>query len=122
MIEIRLNEMTARALVSGRDPEPERLQRILPQAVRYYLDERASGNSGWRYPGFLGVGEDSGRIWEVPLDSTLWDSLSGEAERQGVHPSQLLRHAAFYFAAARDAGRLTDLIVQSLRAEEQGDL
>jgi hypothetical protein len=121
MITVRLNEMSARALVSGRDPDPERLRRILPQAVRYYLDDRASGDPAWRYPGFLGVGDGGGEVWSVPLDPGLWEGLSGEAEQQDVPPDLLLRHAAFYFAAARDAGRLTGLIAERLRENEDDD-
>lgn len=94
------------------DPDSE-----LAVAVAFYLAERDTGRPGWPYPGFLpstpGQSEPSTTI---ALDRELWDELAAEAERQGVAIDLLAAHAAIYFAAELDAGRITRRIVEELDA------
>jgi hypothetical protein len=113
--------MAAEALSTAVDSDGDRLALLLPRAVRFYLDERDDGRPDWRYPSFLvsqnGDGETlEGR--EVDLDEELWQELQAEAEAQEVAPENLLHHAAFYYGAARDEGRLTERIAEELRREE----
>jgi hypothetical protein len=108
------------ALAATADPDPERLSLLLPRAVRFYLEERDGGHLGWTYPAFLG-GSDGGGGREVDLPEELWQQLRAEAEQQEVSPQDLLQHAAFYYGAARDDGRLTERIAAELRREEEAE-
>jgi hypothetical protein len=115
--------MAAKALSTTVDSDGDRLSLLLPRAVRFYLDERDDGRPGWRCPPFLasqnGTGNgDAPESREVDLDEELWQELRAEAEAQEVAPENLLQHAAFYYGAARDEGRLTERIAEELRREE----
>jgi hypothetical protein len=117
--------MAARTLSATAAPGPDRLALLLPRAVRFYLDERDRDLPGWRYPSFLaaenGAGNGSAAEGhEVSLDEELWQELRAEAESQEVAPGDLLQHAAYYYGAARDEGRLTERIAEELRREESG--
>ncbi|MGA8746081.1 MAG: hypothetical protein WB507_09475 [Solirubrobacterales bacterium] len=96
----------------------ETLERSLLQAIRYYLDEEGSGRDGWSYPSFLNDGhDDEGVKLRISIDSAVWEDFSKEAERQGVSTDHLLQHAALFFAADRDSGRLAHRIVRELDSE-----
>lgn len=53
---------------------------------------------------------------EISVDGAVWSSLSQEARRQEVSTDRLLQHAALYYAAERDSGRLTQRIVEDFGA------
>jgi hypothetical protein len=119
---VTLGSLAAHSLAAAADPDPERLALLLPRAVRFYLEERDESQAGWRYPSFLdGRSSTDGDSCEVGLPDDLWQQLQGEAERQGVSPEDLLQHAAFYYGAARDEGRLTERIAEELRREEEAE-
>jgi hypothetical protein len=111
--------MAAKALAAARQPQPERIALLVPGAVRFYLDERSDGREGWRYPSFLPPENGSVGGHVVYLDEALWDELRAEAAKQGVDPERLLQHAVFYYGAASDEGRLTELIAEELRREAE---
>lgn len=120
-VPVKLGALAAHSLAAADDPDPERLSLLLPRAVRFYFEEREGEQPGWRYPSALvdgGNGINGGR--EVSLPDDLWQRLQAEAERQEVSPENLLQHAAFYYGAARDEGRLTQRIAEELRREEEG--
>jgi hypothetical protein len=96
------------------------LGRSLTQAIRYYLADMDSGRAGWPYPSF-GRDANDGQVVElrVSLDSAIWDDFSKEADRQGVSTGQLVQHAALYFAADRDSGRLAQRIVSDIGNPER---
>jgi hypothetical protein len=121
-IEVHLGETAAKAMAATGSPDPERLSILLPQAIRFYLGERDCGQPSWSYPSFLegGDGAAVGGLM-VSLDEELWQQLRAEAERQEASAESLLQHAAFYYGAARDDGRLTERIVGGLRREEEAD-
>lgn len=118
VVRVKLGPLAAHSLAVTDDPDPERLSLLLPRAVRFYLGE--GGQPNWRYPSFLEVREADGEGHEVSLPDDLWQQLRAEAERQGVKPQDLLQHAAFYYSAARDEGRLTQRIAEELNREEEG--
>ncbi len=102
----------------------ETLERSLLQAIRYYLADQSSERAGWPYPGFIHDGQHDGRGVELELsvDDAVWDDFSKEADRQGVSADHLLQHAALYFAADRDSGRLAQRILSDLGSgESEGD-
>lgn len=117
---VKLGALAAHSLAASDDPDPERLALLLPRAVRFYFEERDGGQPGWRYPSFLEAGNGVEQDREVSLPEDLWRQLQAEAERQEVSPENLLQHAAFYYGAARDEGRLTQRIAEELRQEEEG--
>jgi hypothetical protein len=87
----------------------------LDGALRFYLADRASARPAWPYPDFLRGSETEGETAvELELDAGLWREFEQEAERQGVSVQQLAEHAAFYFSAELDAGRLTQRILDDL--------
>lgn len=117
-VPVKIGALAAHSLAASENPDPERLSLLLPRAVRFYFEERDEGRPGWRYPAFLDGTEVDGDGREVALPGDLWQQVQAEAERQEVRPGDLLQHAAFYYGAARDEGRLTQRIAEELRREE----
>lgn len=127
-VGVKVRDIAAKALSTDADSDSDRLALLLPRAVRFYLDERDDGRPAWRYPSFLAAEDGDGAAadgvaadgHEISLDEDLWQELQVEAEAQRVTPEDLLQHAAFYYGAARDEGRLTERIAEELRREESG--
>ncbi|MGN6586617.1 MAG: hypothetical protein ACTHKT_03980 [Solirubrobacterales bacterium] len=112
--------MAAEALAASGDPDPSRLGLLAPRAVSFYLAEREEGRTEWSYPSFV-IASHNGfeAAYELAMEEELWAEFQAEAERQDVDPQRLLHHAAFYYAAARDEGRLTERIAAELRRETE---
>lgn len=108
------------SLAASDEPDPERLTLLLLRAIRFYLEEREGEQPGWRYPSFLDGADGASGGREVSLPDDLWQQLQAEAQRQDVGAEDLLQHAAFYYGAARDEGRLTQRIAEELSREEEG--
>jgi hypothetical protein len=91
----------------------------LQSAVRCYLGDRGANQPAWPYPAFLrgSVPQVDVKL-ELEIKDDLWLSFEAEAARQDVSPQQLLEHAAFYFVAELDAGRITQRILDDLEATE----
>lgn len=102
---------------SGEAPAPVQLE----SALRCYLGDRDEGRPAWPYPGFLRGSEVPRETSIVLEDAELWSEFEAEAESQGVTAEQLAEHAAFYFAAELDAGRITQRILDDLRSAEGAD-
>jgi hypothetical protein len=90
------------------------------RAVRYYLEDSDSGRVEWPCPDFLRNKPAGGGAVELSVDEDLWDSFEQEASRQGVPVQRLAEHAALYFAADRDAGRVTQRILSTPWGTEPG--
>lgn len=89
----------------------------LAAAARYFLEQADSGGAAYAYPDFRRQeGHEQRHEVEVVISADLWKRLAAEADRQGVSPDRMLEHAAFYFAAAGDAGGISGRI-----AEEAGE-
>jgi hypothetical protein len=119
-IDVALSELAFEALTSGRDDLDASLR--MASALRCYLGDRDSGRPAWSYPAFLRGSETRGET-QVRLDvpGALWRDFEEEATRQGVTVEQLAEHAAFYFAAEFDAGRVTQRILDDLQSGEDAD-
>jgi hypothetical protein len=92
----------------------------LQSAVRCYLGDRGANQAAWPYPAFLRGSEPRIDVrLELEIKDDLWHSFEAEAARQDVSPQQLLEHAAFYFVAELDAGRITQRILDDLEATEE---
>lgn len=119
-VSVALSELAAGALV-GEGREQSASTR-LESALRCYLGDRDTDRPAWPYPGFLRGSEPQGDVemeFEVPTE--LWGEISAEADKQEVAVEQLVEHAAFYFAAELDAGRVTERILADLDAGESRD-
>jgi hypothetical protein len=82
------------------------------KVIRFYLKEKGSGGPGWSYPDLLRQGSPEEEVEvELEIEESLWREMRAEASRQGVTITQLLEHAALYYAAELDAGRLTERIL-----------
>jgi len=96
---------------------PEKIE----SALRCYLGDRGMGRPAWPYPGFLRGSETQGdKQVAFEVEEGLWLDFAEEAEKQGVTVEQLVEHAAFYFAAELDAGRVTQRILDDLGSAESG--
>lgn len=82
------------------------------KVIRFYLKEKGGGGTGWSYPDLLREGRPEEEIEvELEIEDALWREMRAEASRQRVSVTQLLEHAALYYAAELDAGRLTERIL-----------
>jgi hypothetical protein len=89
------------------------------QALRCYLGDRGSDRPAWPYPSFLRGAESQGdALLELDVEERLWRDFEEEASRQGIAVDRLAEHAAFYFAAELEAGRLTERILEDLEGDE----
>jgi len=92
------------------DDIAERVER----AIRCYMNDRDPDRPGWSYPRFL-TRRDVGEVRvKFSIDAGLWADFEAEAERQGVSTRQLADHAALYYAAELNAGRITERILDDL--------
>lgn len=107
-VTIELGDFTLAALgVRNGDGDDTRIPSQVTKAISYYLADRDRGRPEWRFPAALPddvVGP--GIRLEARIDDSLWRSFTEEAARQRVTPQQLIVHAALYYSADRDAGRL----------------
>ena len=120
-VQLKLGALAVRALSAAGEASPGRLSLLLSRAASFYLAERDDGRPGWAYPSFLAGEDGAGERRDVDLDEELWQQLCAEAERQQVAPEDLLQHAALYYGAVRDEGRLTERIAEELRREEEAE-
>lgn len=82
------------------------------KVIRFYLKEKGTGGAGWSYPDLLRRGSPEEEIEvELEIEDAIWREMRAEASRQSVTITQLLEHAALYYAAELDAGRLTERIL-----------
>jgi hypothetical protein len=89
-------------------------------ALRCYLGDRGSDRPAWPYPSFLREAESQrDALLELDVEERLWRDFEEEASRQGIDVDRLAEHAAFYFAAELEAGRLTERILEDLEAGDE---
>jgi hypothetical protein len=116
-VNVRLGSFAREALVreqsGGPDAGGKAVSAAAVRAIRCYLEDKGTGGQGWRYPGFRrGDLEKDGKVGlRLSIDDGLWRALEAEAESQGVSSQQMIEHAALYFAAEVDAGRVTQRII-----------
>jgi hypothetical protein len=93
---------------SGTRPNSDDVLKV----IRFYLKEKGTGGIGWSYPDLLREGHPEEEVEvEIEIEDVLWREMRAEASRQQVSVTQLLEHAALYYAAELDAGRLTERIL-----------
>lgn len=121
-VAVRMSQLAFEALTEeGRTGSPRAPVRA-SSAIRVYLGDKSADEAAWPYPGFLRGSETREDVeLELDVDPDLWIQFEAEAEKQGVSIQQLLEHAAFYFAAELEAGRITQRILDDLEANEAAD-
>lgn len=118
---LRLSEFSLEAIAGEESRDSERISARLVQAFRLYLSDRGSGELGWAHPAFLFDKAPRTVELELVVDEGLLRALEEEAGRQEVSVSQIAGHAALYYAAELDAGRLTQRVLEDLEdAERRG--
>lgn len=116
-VTVELSRLAFEAL-TGEGPVAAAPQRM-EDALFCYVGDRDTDRPAWPYPGFLrGAEKETDFEFEIELAGELWHSFAEEAERQGVTVAQLAEHAAFYFAAEMDAGRVTERILEDLGPDD----
>lgn len=116
---VRLSRLAFDALAGEPGQGSARAPGRTESAIRVYLGDKGSTRPAWAYPGFLRGSEAQEEVGlELNVAPDLWLQFEAEAERQGVSTQQLLEHAALYFAAELDAGRVTQRILEDLDANE----
>jgi len=120
-ITVELSRFAVEALAREKEGASVRAATEMGHALRCYLADRESGLPAWPYPGFLrGSKLREGVPLEINVDEDLWRAFEAESVRQGVVVQQLAEHAALYFVAEVDAGRITQRILDDLEALQVG--
>jgi hypothetical protein len=118
-VTVRLSQLAFEALAAEAPSGSPRAPVRTESAIRIYLSDKGAGRPAWPYPGFLRGSETQEDLeLELEVDPGLWLLFEAEAERQSVSVQQLLEHAAFYFAAELNAGRVTQRILKDLESTE----
>ncbi len=119
LVSVRLSQLAFEALAAEEPKGSPRAPVRTESAVRIYLKDKDADRAAWPYPGFLRGSESQEDVnLELQVDTDLWLQFESEAGRQGVSTQQLLEHAAFYFAAELNAGRITQRILDDLHSSE----
>lgn len=119
-VTFTLSELAFDALTGGKGDVNASLR--MENALLCYLGDRDGGQPAWAYPGFLRGSETRQEVEvEFEVRANLWRDFEEEVTRQGVTVEQLAEHAAFYYAAEVDAGRVTQRILEDLEPQEGGE-
>jgi hypothetical protein len=112
---VAMSQLAFDALRGAAVESPNETALRMEGALRCYLGDKGADRPAWRYPGFLRGSETREDVdVEFTVDRDLWGRFEEEAAAQGVSVEQLAEHAAFYFAAEVEAGRLTQRILDDL--------
>jgi hypothetical protein len=105
-LTLHLEEFSQEALQGYAKEHRDSPGSVVRLAALYWLADRESGRSAWRFPRFQrGAGGVAGGV-RVGVDDDIWHALEDEAARQGVDAELLAEHAVLYFLADLDSGRL----------------
>jgi len=119
-VDIAISELAFEALMGEGAASAAPAGIKAESALRCYLGDKGSDRAAWPYPSFLRGSETAGTVRiELDVAADLWRAFEAEAAAQGVSVEQLSEHAAFYFGAERDAGRLTERILRDLSASAE---
>jgi hypothetical protein len=114
-VTLGMSQLAFEALMGEQADTEAQVTVRMESALRCYLGDRGRERPAWPYPSFLRGSETQGDITvQVELEEDLWHGFEKEAVAQGVEVDQLAEHAAFYFAAGLNAGRLTERILEDL--------
>ena len=113
-ISIRLDEFGWSALEDHARGEGIELERLVALACSYYQSELAAGRTATRVPRFgKPAAERESRTLVLELNARTLKGLEQEAERQGLPLERLVEHAAIFYLADLDAGRVAERIIRN---------
>ena len=113
-ISIRLDEFGWSALEDHARGEGIELERLVALACSYYESELAAGRTATRVPRFgKPAAERESRTLVLELNARTLKGLEQEAERQGLPLERLVEHAAIFYLADLDAGRVAERIIRN---------
>jgi hypothetical protein len=113
IVNVILGEISLRALRPESRRESSSLGPPLALAIRYYLTEKDTYAPGWAYPRFRReLIDGEGVQVQITIDEAPWEALEREADRQGVPVERLAEHAALYFAAHVESGRIGSSVLE----------
>jgi hypothetical protein len=118
-VTVLISQLAYEALMRGETSARDSEKQVrMENALQFYLADRGTDRPAWPYPGFL-RGSETRTDVEITIEvqTKLWREFGEEADAQGVTVEQLAEHAAFYFAAEVDAGRVTERILTDLQRE-----
>jgi hypothetical protein len=94
------------------------LNRLLTLACRYYVSELAAARTATRAPRFAERAIDREmRPVVLELDARTLKRLEQAAEQQRLRLGRLIEHAAIFFIAELDAGRVAERIMRLANGE-----
>ncbi len=112
-ISITLDEFGWSALEDHARGEGLELDRLVALACSYYESELAAGRMATRVPRFgRPATERESRALVLELDARSLERLEQEAERQGLGLERVVEHAAIFYLADLDAGRVAERIIR----------
>lgn len=113
-ISITLDEFGWSALEDHACGEGIELERLVALACSYYQSELAAGRTATRVPRFgKPATERQSRTLVLELSARSLKGLEQEAERQGLRLERLVEHAAIFYLADLDAGRVAERIIRN---------
>jgi len=114
-VPVELGEFAFQSL-GGEEEGAAAVSAKLARAVKAYLADREHERVAWAYPSHLKEREKGSAVVtvELKIDERSFERLSLEARRRGVSFAQLVGHAALWYLAELDAGRLTQRILDDL--------
>ena len=119
-MSITLDEFGWSALEDHARAEGLELDRLIALACGYYESELADGRTATRVPRFgKPVTERESRALVIELDARTLKRLEQEAERQGLGRERLVEHAAIFYLADLDAGRVAERIIRRADSSEK---
>lgn len=119
-VTVVISQLAFEALMGKEDGTETQVR--MESALRCYLGDQHTDRPAWPYPGFLRGSETQRDVRvDFEVEKGLWGAFGEEATAQGVSVEQLAEHAAFYFAAELNAGRLTERILEDLASTEDDE-
>lgn len=118
-VTVALSQLAYEALTGDEAGSTAQASVRMESALRCYLGDKGAKRPAWPYPGFLRGSEPRRDVeFKFEVDEGLWREFEAEAAAQEASVDQLAEHAAFYFAAEADAGRLTERILKDLKSDD----
>lgn len=115
---IRFDEFGWSQLEDQARAEGVGVDRLLSLACIYYGSELSTGRTATRAPRFgQPATERESRTFVLELDEQTVKRLEEEAERQDLGIERLIEHAAIFFLAELDAGRVAERIIRLADSE-----
>ena len=120
-VSVELGEFAYQALGGEDEKGAALVSARLPRVIEAYLADRDRGRPSWTYPAHLQEKEGQRTVpVELEIGVRSYDELGEEARQRGVSFGQLVGHAALYYLAEVDAGRMTQRILDDLGKPEEG--